>query len=149
MTQPVLRLRSFWIVLFFGALWTAAAPAADLILTPPTPVLSQPTVLTAADGSNRIGARVIAIYRPGSPGSYREELGRLDDAGSLVWRPRQAGLVRFQMEHADGTTSTHDVAVRLGRVPIGGVLVLLLAGIGLLSGAVLGFLRCGPPGSRP
>lgn len=124
---------------------SATAAPAELSVSPEAPIAGRPAVLTWVDGDGEPldGARVVALYRPGSRVSTTEEIGHFSQEGLLTWRPREAGLVRLRAEGPDGTVVVRDVGVTLGRVSGTAIFVLVAAGGILVGGMLSGFLRRG------
>jgi len=86
--------------------------------------------------------------RPGSRVSETEDLGSTTGGGLIVWRPREAGLVRLEAEGPGGETAVRDVSVRYRSVSPGGIIVLASAGLILLTGMLVGFFRAGGSAQR-
>ena len=110
---------------------------AQILTAPEPPVSGRPmTVTVELDGAPLAGARVVAVYRPGSRVAESEEIGVTPESGTLEWTPRAAGLVRLRAEKPEGVVVARDVGVRFARAPLVGLFVLVAAGVILLGGVV-------------
>ncbi len=89
------------------------------------------------DGGQRDGLEV--VYRPMSQVSRQEKLEVVD--GVVRWRPRRAGLVRLRLMGEGVELARLDLAVRYPRVPISGLVVLLLVVMAFAVGLVVAFWR--------
>lgn len=105
-------------------------------------------VITRADGTPAAGAAVVATYRPGSNIPHEVALGTAGEDGRLAWTPEQAGLVTVSAtapaagELAEETSSVN-LSVRHAGTPVGGLVIMLLAGIILYGGVFRGFRNLG------
>ena len=132
-----------------------AAAAVEITLDHPRPLLGEPVTVTVTDGADPLaGARLEAHYRPNSQTASREPLPPTDAAGRTEWRPRAAGIATLEViDPAGGTPlATLNTAIRYGRFPARGIVVMVVAGLLLFGGAALGMwmlLSEGPPALEP
>lgn len=85
------------------------------------------------------GAEVRVTYRPNSATVVIERLGATDPTGAVSWIPKDAGIVTIQV--TSGKIQTiKNVAVRFGRFPLGGVLIISIAGLILFGGITISFI---------
>lgn len=116
-----------------------ATAAPTLVPLAEDPVEGRPVTLRLTEeGAPAAGRPVTAVHRENAHSRLRheEELGATGPDGSLTWTPTEAGVVVLQWEGGSANVSVlHDGA------PIGGVLVALFAGLALLGGSVLFFVR--------
>lgn len=113
-----------------------AAPALAPLERPP--VESEPSRLVLTDGEHpATGVELVAVYRENAHKTLRVEqiIGETDSAGEVQWTPQQAGVV--VLSWAGGNKN---VSVLHPSMPGGGLLIAVLAGVGLLGGSVLLFV---------
>ncbi len=73
------------------------------------------------------------LYRPGATALVSEEIVlRNSSDASWTWQPQRAGVVRLR-----SAGITQNVSVRYQAFPVGGVIVMLLAGLVLFGGIVV------------
>ncbi len=120
------------------------------------PMREQPQrVVVMRDGRPLPGVVVTARYRPNSETSFTETLAPTDSAGSVLWTPRDAGIVTLEARAStvdEAPIATHDVAVRFERFPPAGLAIMIFAALLLFGGAGFGMtmLLRGPlPEDRP
>lgn len=98
---------------------------------------------------------VVVETRPASQLAEVDTIGRLPAGGTLRFVPDRPGLVRLTLrDRADGRElARHDLAVHAPTVPIGAVIVLIVAGALLFGGVRVGLSRMdddpGGPRSTP
>lgn len=129
-----------------------AGAAAQIHLTETYPLKGKPTVIQVLDGGKPIaGATVDVLYRPNSEAAFLEKLGATDAEGRIDWSPTDAGLAQITARAPAGDqTLSLDVAIRWGRMPVAGAVILVAAAILLFGGAGAGFhllVRGAPPPS--
>jgi hypothetical protein len=87
------------------------------------------------------GARVEVTYRPGSSVRRVETIGNSGQDGSIDWVPTEAGIATLEAAWRGPGRSTMvattDVSVRFRSAPIGGILVMIIAGIVLVVGSAI------------
>jgi hypothetical protein len=83
---------------------------------------------------------VSVTYRPGSSVSRTEDIGVTGEGGRVEWTPHLAGIATLNATW-DGGTSTTNVSVRFAHTPLGGVAIMLLAGLLLVGGSVVRIMR--------
>lgn len=135
----------------------AAVPAAavEIALADPRPLLGEPVAVTVTEGAEPLaGARLEAHYRPNSQTAFRETLPPTDATGRTDWTPSAAGIATLEvLDPAGGPPlATLNTAVRYGRFPARGIVVMVVAGVLLFGGAALGMkmlLSEGPPAVEP
>lgn len=109
------------------------------------------------DGEPAAGAQVVAVYRPASNTEHREVLEPVDSSGQVLWTPDDAGPVKLEVRPEGADLGADEapgaeliVAVRFGRFPPQGLLIMVLAGILLFGGAATAFaLLLRPPSHAP
>ena len=85
------------------------------------------------------GAEVRVTYRPNSATVITQRLGATDSTGAVSWIPEDAGIVTIQV--TSGKIQTiRNVAVRFGRFPLGGILIISIAGLILFGGMTISFI---------
>lgn len=110
------------------------------------------TVTVTADKQPLNGARIAATYYPSSKVAFTviEKL-RTDTGGTLQWKPTHPGLVIVKLVKEDGkdkegkpkykTLASSTVGVRYSGIPLGGLVVFLVAGFLLFGGMTFGFYK--------
>ncbi len=88
------------------------------------------------EGLPAAGIAVSVTYRPNSEVAITEEIGRTDARGELSWTPRSAGIGMLAAEGCDLT-----VSIRFRGIPIGGLVVMLLAAMILFGGNSYSFAK--------
>lgn len=153
-------MRSHRILPLLAAGLLAALPAAagDIALDADYPLRGEATVVTVTGdgGAPAAGAVVEALYRPNSQTSHSETLPPTDASGQVRWVPDDAGIVTLTAHPAGAGADTPalaslNVAVRYGRFPGRGVVIMVIAGVLLFGGAAVGFwlLLAAPPAIEP
>lgn len=107
------------------------------------PLKGKLTTITVVKGDLPLsGAGVEVIYRPNSQTAVRDTLGVTDSLGTVSWRPRDAGIVTVAINDKPSRKILvrQNVAVRFGRFPSGGILVMCIAGVVLFGGMITSFL---------
>lgn len=123
---------------------TAASPAmaVELRLTPSRPTVETAVIvaLPAGHGLDLRRATVLAEYHPGSQVAERVTVGRMSQDGSLIWYPRQTGLVRLEVrdDKTGRVLARRDLGVGFHQRPVSGLAVLIVAGGILLGGIGIG-----------
>lgn len=152
--RSALRSAAAALVLLAGSAVPGAA--VEIELGDESPLRGEPVAVTVRDagGVPIAGARLEAHYRPNSQTAFREPLPPTDAAGRTEWTPRDAGIVTVEMLDPAGGPATASVntAVRFGRFPLRGIVVMALAGLLLFGGAGFGMrmlLAEGPPTVEP
>ncbi len=129
------------LTLFLAALPSPAA-AQSIELEEQYPLRQQPQRLVVLQDARPLpGALVTARYRPNSQTTFSETLAPTDSAGSVIWTPRDAGIVTLEARAsaADETPiATLDVAVRFERFPPAGLAIMIFAALLLFGGAAFG-----------
>lgn len=118
-----MRLSAILVLLALAALPAAAQP---ITVAPAMPVVGQPATLRFSAPVDT----VLVTYRPNSAVARRDTI-RIGGFESVKWTPAQAGVVQIRL--TDGTAQ--NVSVQFARLPLSGVLVLLVAGCILFGGA--------------
>jgi hypothetical protein len=118
-----------------------------ILLQTQFPIQNEKTrIIVQSQAGNPIaGAKVGAIYRPGSRVEANAEVGITDSGGGVDWIPQEAGIVsisaEFPGEAGDTIQVQTNVSVKFASTPLSGVLIMLFAGILLIGGSVLRFTR--------
>ncbi len=109
-----------------AAIPNAQAQFIDATVVPGGEVLTIPAPEGASDTLD-------VLYRPGATALVSEEVV-IRDAGapSWSWQPQRAGVVRLT-----SGTLTQNVSVRYQSFPVGGMMVMLIAGLILFGGMVV------------
>ena len=116
-----------------------ALPAAgEIVLRQKYPTQGNETqVFVQDDGGIPVsGAKVTVTYRPGSSVEETLEIGMTTAGGRLEWTPDKAGIATLNASWEGGTTSTN-VSVKFPRTPLGGMIIMILAGLLLLGGSAV------------
>ncbi len=106
----------------------------------------------ARGGAPAAGAVVRAVYRPNSSTTHTETLPPADSAGTVFWTPVDAGPVTLQAwpgAPAGDPAATLTVAVRFERFPPSGLLIMVVAGVLLLGGAIYAMVMLLLPNGHP
>ena len=121
---------------------TARVSHADIVLDTAFPVEKQSTRIhvMGADGIPVADAAITVTYRPGSAVPAAFEIGSTTADGNFDWTPREAGIVAISAiwVDADGAeqTDTVNASVKYNPTPIAGIVIMIVAGLALIGGAV-------------
>lgn len=124
-----------------------AAATGEIILDRAFPTHKEQVRIRVTDdaGDPVSGAVVSVTYRPGSSVSATDEIGRSSDGGMLQWTPMDAGLATITATWArpgqDEVSSSTTVSVRFQSPPVGGILIMVAAGLVLIVGSVIRVYR--------
>ncbi|MEJ2721807.1 MAG: hypothetical protein P8181_11815 [bacterium] len=132
------------LVIIGMALMTTAVPAshAEIVLDTAFPVEKEATRIhvVGPDGGPVADAAVTATYRPGSAVATEVEVGRTGVDGNCEWVPGEAGIVTIGAAWVDGAgveqTTAINVSVKYDHAPIEGIVIMIVAGIVLIGGAI-------------
>jgi hypothetical protein len=120
----------------------SVASAQSIELEEQYPLRQQPQrVVVMQDARPLPRAVITARYRPNSETTFTETLTPTDGAGSVIWTPRDAGIVTLEARAsaADETPiASRDVAVRFERFPPAGLAIMIIAALILFGGAGFG-----------
>ena len=121
----------------------AAPSSAEIILRQKYPMQGKTTevFVQADDGAPVSGALVTVTYRPGSSVEATDTIGTTGASGRLRWTPETAGIAGINAAWADGGATSTNVSVRFSGVPLGGVVIMLLAGLLLVGGSAVRIAR--------
>jgi hypothetical protein len=140
------RKNSRWVLVLAAALlWCAGEAAAQgsVVVGERFPTKGETIRLFVVDqaGEPVAGARVEVTYRPGSSVWRVETIGKSGQDGGIDWVPTEAGIATLKAAWMGPDRSemvaTIDVSVRFRSAPIGGILVMIIAGIVLVVGSVI------------
>ena len=112
------------LALLFVSLVAPRAARAQYVEQDEILVAGQPVTLSLSEADT-----LMVTYRPGSSISHTEELRAA--GGQLEWTPAQAGIAALTTPGGP----TQNVSIRFARLPVLGVIVLIVAG-GLLFGGI-------------
>lgn len=121
--------------LFLGAAFFVAASmwptttAAQFTLSPETPVIGETVTITLPEAADVL----TVTYRPNSSVPRIEEIAT-NGLTTVSWTPTNAGVVALAAGSASMNTS-----VRYQSAPMGGIFVLIVAGLILFGGAIFAF----------
>ncbi len=127
------------------ALWTGAPARGQVVASPEVVTAGERVTLSVSIQDHpEAGARVRAVWRPGSQVAVEQELGLTADDGILHWTPRKAGLVRIEAEVDDGAATvvpdmSMNFGVRYPQVPWSGMVTLVASGLILFGGFARAF----------
>jgi len=116
---------------------------ADVILERHYPVQDEETRIrvTDATGTPVNGAEVMVTYRPGSSVSREDAVGQSGSDGGIEWTPQQAGIatITATWHEADDVdvSSSATVSVKFASPPVGGLLIMIIAGLLLVVGSAV------------
>lgn len=127
------------LVALLGAIPVAAT---EIRAADPYPLVGRATTIEVSSAGAPVpGAEVEVLHRPNSEAASLDRLGRTDAAGRVSWSPADAGLARITATGPDGAIEAQlDVAIRWGRMPRAGLLILVLAAALLFGGAGTGLV---------
>ena len=143
MKKPDILIGSILLLIPFSG---SKADEAGLInLSKRFPIQGQSTLVYVVDQDNRAiqGAKVKVTYRPESRVEKAVDLGSTDEAGMIEWIPKDAGVVVLSADWPDNPGQPLDkrVSVRFSSLPRGGILIMIFAGLLLIGGSVMRFIR--------
>lgn len=107
------------------------------------PVKGEPVHVHVTDeaGNPVGGASIVATYRPGSSVQQADSLGVSAADGAIHWTPVEAGIATITATWAgpggSEQTSTTSVSVRFNSPPVGGLIIMVVAGLLLVVGSVI------------
>jgi len=107
------------------------------------PTQDQPVRVHIAhdDGSPVSGASVSVTYRPGSSVERLEPIGVSAEDGGIDWVPSEAGIANVTATWTDAGQSeiaaASSVSIRYGSPPLGGIVIMVVAGILLVLGSIV------------
>ncbi len=125
----------------------AAESQPMVVLRTAFPVQKEKTEIHVLDASGNPvgGATIEATYRPGSRVSVVSPVGITDSSGGADWIPQHAGVVRIDARWRDDDGSeilaTMNASVRFASTPIGGIIIMIFAGVLLIGGSIVHFAR--------
>ncbi len=125
----------------------AAWGESSIVLRTQYPVQGERTELYIQDdeGNPVTGAEVDVTYRPGSSVEETAAVGVTGKSGRIIWYPAAAGIVTltasWRSEGGDTVTTSANFSVKFASTPVGGVVIMLLAGLLLVGGSVVRILR--------
>lgn len=109
---------------------------------PAAPVEGEVCRVVVTDaGVPAAGIALAVTYRPNSAVAHTEPLGQTDEAGTVAWRPPSAGIATLTASAGERSPAALNVAVRFRGVPVGGILVMLMAGFVLFGGNCYSFAK--------
>ena len=136
-------MRSRSAVLLYAAVCFIATPAtADVVIEHKYPVKGEATAIRVLDenGTPVSGAELEVTYRPGSSVARTEPIGR-SATGAVEWTPQEAGIATITATWVGSdlaeASSTTNVSVKFRSPPIGGILIMIVAGLLLVVGSVI------------
>jgi hypothetical protein len=119
-----------------------AAAQATVIVEEGFPVREEQIRIHIAndDGSPVAGATVEVTYRPGSSVEQLEQIGTSAEDGAIYWVPAEAGIATINATWAgpdqSQITASTSVSVRFRSAPLGGIVIMIAAGVVLVIGSV-------------
>ena len=123
--------------------------AADIVVDQQYPVKGETTGIRVLDNSGVpvSGATVEVTYRPGSSVSRTQSIGS-SQAGQMQWVPEEAGIATITAKwtgpNQNEMSAATNVSVRFASPPIGGIIIMIVAGFVLVIGSIIrvaGLLR--------
>lgn len=126
---------------------TRAAAAGRIDTGDQYPVVGKETIIHVRDSSGRLieGALIDITYRPESQVEKLVSLGATNQAGIVRWTPEDAGVVTIAASWTENdstvATGTRNVSVRFASLPVNGLAIMILAGLLLLGGSAVHFIR--------
>jgi hypothetical protein len=87
------------------------------------------------------GISITATYRPNSEVAEIDTVGITDAGGKVTWTPSAAGIVTLAAQENEGISCELTVSVRFRRIPVPGLVVMLLAGMILFGGNSYSFAK--------
>jgi hypothetical protein len=121
--------------------------AATIVPDKAFPTQNEQVRLAVSDGDGNLvrGAAVTVTYRPGSSVEKVDTLGETDSAGAIVWTPSDAGIAAldatWQGPEQTELSATTTVSVRFQKLPLDGLLIMIVAGLLLTVGSIIRIVR--------
>jgi hypothetical protein len=140
------RKNNRWVLVLAAALvWGAgdAAAQGSVVVEERFPTQEERVRLFVVDQAGKpvAGASIEVTYRPESSVRRIETIGKSGQSGSIDWVPTEAGIATLKAAWTGPDRSemiaTADVSVRFRSPPIGGILIMIIAGIVLVVGSVI------------
>jgi hypothetical protein len=144
MLSSVHRVLVFALGLAFGA---DASLADSLVLDKSFPTHLEQVKVQIHDSAGLPveNAQLSVTYRPGSRVAQSDIIGKTSVDGSLNWTPAVAGIATLtatwnDRDKVEQTTSTN-VSVRFRQLPLGGIFIMIAAGLILIVGSAIRMYR--------
>ena len=133
---------AIWVTVTAISVTTVSTAAADVVLREKYPTRGVSTELFIQDdaGAPVSSASVSVTYRPGSSVEAVESIGVTGPSGRIVWNPSTAGIAELLAEW-DGGSSNANVSVKFASPPVGGILIMIFAGLLLIAGSAVQITR--------
>jgi hypothetical protein len=125
------------------ALFAVGPASADIVLRTQHPTEGESTdiFVQGDDGAPVSDAMVTVTYRPGSSVELTDTLGTTGASGRLNWTPVTAGIAAINATWGEESNTSVNVSVKFAGTPIGGVLIMIFAGLLLVGGSVVRIIR--------
>ena len=130
------------VVLVWGFLAGDVSAQGSIVVAEEFPVKdARVRILVSNDGIPVGGASVEVTYRPGSSVPRVEPIGVSGQDGGLNWVPSEAGIATITATWTGAdqseTAATVPVSVRYDSPPLGGIVIMIVAGLLLVVGSVI------------